>query len=89
MVCTNIKFCLSKHYSADLLKETLTSVKFPNYQNFSDTTEAYDDFIQKIMVAMNKVAPTKERRIKENFQAWFDGEIFEAIKNRDKLLRKF
>ena len=30
-----------------------------------------------------------ERRVKHNSQEWFDGEIFEAIKNRDKLLKKF
>ena len=58
-----IKFHSFKHYSADLLKETLTTINFPNYQNFNDATEAYDDFIQKIMVAIDKVAPIKERRI--------------------------
>ena len=84
----HIKFRSFKHYSADLLKETLTSINFPNYQNFNGATEAYDDFIQKIMVAIDKVAPIKERRIKHNSQEWFDGEISEAIKNRDKLLKK-
>ena len=73
---------------ADLFKETLTSINFPNYQNFNDATEAYDDFIQKIMVAIDKVAPIKERRIKHNSQEWFDGEISETIKNCDKLLKK-
>ena len=58
-------------------------------QNFNDVTEAYDDFIQKIMVAINKVAPIKERTIKHNSQEWFDGEISEAVKNRDKLYKKF
>ena len=43
----------------------------------------------KIAVAIDKVAPIKERRIKHNSQEWFDGEISEAIKNRDKLLKKF
>ena len=84
----HIKFRSFKHYSADLLKETLTSINFPNYQNFNGATEAYDDFIQKIMVAIDKVAPIKERRIKRNSQKWFDVEISEAIKNRDKLLKK-
>ena len=51
-------------------------------------TEAYDDFIQKIMIAIDKVAPMKERRIKHNSQEWFDDEISEAIKNRDELLKK-
>ena len=78
-----------EHYSADLFKETLASINFPNYQNFNDATEAYDNFIQKIMVATDKVAPIKERRIKHNSQEWFDGEISQAIENRDKLLKKF
>ena len=85
----HIKFRSFKHYSADLFKETLTSINFPNYLNFNDATEAYDDFIQKITVATDQLAPIKERRIKHNSQEWFDGEISEAIKNRDKLLKKF
>ena len=40
------------------------------------------------MVAIDKVVPIKERRIKHNSQKWFDVEISEAIKNRDKLLKK-
>ena len=40
------------------------------------------------MVAIDKVAPIKERSIKHNSQEWFDGEISEATKSRDKLLRK-
>ena len=73
---------------ADLLKETLTNLNFPNDQNFNDATESYDYVIQKILVAIDKVAPIKERRIKHNFQEWFDGEISEAIKNCEKLLKK-
>ena len=38
------------------------------------------------MVAIGKV---KERRIKQNSQKQFDGEISKAIKNCDKLLKKF
>ena len=70
----------------DLLRETRTSINFPNYQNFNDTTEVYDDFIQKIMVAIFKVTPIKERTINHISQEWFDGDTFEVIK---KLLKKF
>ena len=77
-----IKFPSFKHYSADLLKENLTSMNFAYYQNFNDAAGAYGDFIQKIMVAIDDVAPIKERKIKHNSQKWFDGEISEAIKNR-------
>ena len=31
----------------------------------------------------------KERRVKQNSQEWFDGEIANEIKNRDKLFIKF
>ena len=64
----HIKFRSFKHYSADIFKETLTSINFPNYLNFNNATEAYDDFIQKIMVAIDKVAPIKERKIIHNSQ---------------------
>ena len=42
------------------------------------------------MVVIDKVAPAKvKKRIKHNSQEWFDGEISEAIKSRDKLFGKF
>ena len=40
------------------------------------------------MVVIGKAAPVKERRIKHNPQESFDGAVSEAIKNRDKLLKK-
>ena len=78
-----------KHYLADHFKETITSINFRNDQSFNDAADAYDGFIQKIMVAIDKVEPVKERRIQQNSQKWFDGKISEAIKNRDKLLKTF
>ena len=41
------------------------------------------------MVAIDKLETIKERMIKYNYQEWLDGEISEAIKNRDKILKKF
>ena len=60
-----------------------------NYQNHNEINEAYNDFIQKIMSVIDKVAAVKERRVKQNSQEWFDGEIVNGIKNRDKLFKKF
>ena len=74
----HIRFRSFKHYSADLFKETLANINFSNYQNFNDATEAYDDFIQKIMIAIDMVARINERRIKHDYQEWFDGEISET-----------
>ena len=70
-----------KNYLADLFEETVASINFPNYQNFNDAAEAY--FIQKIMVAIDKVALIKERRVKHNSEEWFDHETSEAIINCD------
>ena len=78
-----------KHYTADLFEQELSRLNFPNYRNFNDINKAYNDFIQKIMNVIDKVAPLKERRVKQNSQEWFDGEIADEIKNRDKLFRKF
>ena len=36
----HIKFRSFKRYSADLFKETLTGINFPNYLNFNDAIEA-------------------------------------------------
>ena len=83
-----IKFHSFKHYSADLFQEYLTGKKFPNYQNFNDATKAYDDFIQKLMVAIDNAAPITKGKIKHNSQEWFAGEISEAIKNCVKLLKR-
>ena len=40
------------------------------------------------MVTIDKVAPIKERSIKQNSQEWFHGEISKTIKNRDELFKK-
>ena len=41
------------------------------------------------MSVIDKVAPIKERRVKQNSQEWLDGEIADEIKNRNKLFKKF
>ena len=56
----HIKLCLFKYYSIDLFKESLTKIDFLNFQTFNDATEAYDDFIQKIMGALDKVTLLKK-----------------------------
>ena len=83
-----IQFHSFKHYTVDLFEQELSKLNFPNYQNYNEINEAYNDFIQKITSVIDKVAPIKERRVKQNSQEWFDGEIADEIK-RDKLFKKF
>ena len=39
------------------------------------------------MQAVDEIAPYREFRVKGQTEDWFDGEIMERIKNRDKLLK--
>ena len=41
------------------------------------------------MQAIDGIAPYREFRVKGHTEDWFDGEIMERIKNRDKLLKKY
>ena len=60
-----------------------------NYENFSDVNKAFENFIQKLMSFINKLAPFKTTRVKVDSQKWFDGEVLEIIALRDKLFKKF
>ena len=58
--------CLFKHYKVDLFEQDLSKLNFPNCQNYNEIDEAYNDFLQKIISVIDKVAPIKERRVKQN-----------------------
>ena len=47
------------------------------------------DLLNKISNTIDRVATIKETRIKNNTQEWFDNEIAEAIKIREKYFKKF
>ena len=82
-------FLSLKKYKAEAYKEAPGKVHFPDYENFSDVNKAYENFIQKLMSVIDKLAPFKTKRVKGNSQEWFDGEVLESIALRDKLFKKF
>ena len=49
----------------------------------------YVDFAEKLMQAVDEITPYREFRVKGQTEDWFDGEIMERIKIRDKLLKKY
>ena len=51
--------------------------------------KAYENFIQKLMSVIDKLAPFKTKRVKGNSQEWFNGDVLESITLRDKLYKKF
>ena len=82
-----ITFRSLKNYSPEIYEEALRKLKFPNYELFNDIDTAYENFIQKIMAVTDNLAPTKNKRIKGTSQNWFDAEIMEKIKDRDKFFK--
>ena len=78
-----------KNYSPEIFEEALKDLDFPNYENFIDIDIAYTDFTDKLKNLIDKLAPMKQTKIKNNNQEWFDGEIAEKIANREKLFKKF
>ena len=41
------------------------------------------------MTVIDNVAPCKTKQVKGNTQNWFDGEVHEKLKLRDKLFKAF
>ena len=45
--------------------------------------------MEKILIVVNKIAPFRDLRIKDNTQDWFDDEVAKAIKLKEKRLKQF
>ena len=78
-----------KKYTPELLIKELKKINFPNYNIFSNVNIAYLDLVEKILSVVDKIAPFKDLRIKNNTQDWFDDEVAKAIKLREKRLKQF
>ena len=79
-----------KKYTPELLIKELKKINFPNYNIFSNVNIAYLDLMEKIFNVVDKIAPFKDLRIKNNTQDWFDDKVAKAIKiEREKRLKQF
>ena len=58
-----------KHYTVNAFVEKLQKVNFSNYEQFSCIDATYTDFLNELMKVANL---SKEIRIKNNTQEWFD-----------------
>ena len=93
-----IQFRSFKHYAVDLFEQELSKLNFPNYQNYNEINEAYNDFIQKNMSVIGKAAPIKEKRVKQNSQDGLMGKLpiklrivinyLKSLKNQNYTLTK-
>ena len=84
-----VELRIFKNYTVEGFINALSAIPFPNYSLFDNVDTAYTDFLEKISRVINEIAPFKNTRIKHNSQEWFDGEIAEKIRVRNKLFQKF
>ena len=55
-----IKFCWFKHYTVGLFEQELSKLNFPDYENYNDTKETYNEFIQIITGTIDKVVSIRK-----------------------------
>ena len=76
-----------KNYIPELLIEELTKINFPGCNIFSNVNIAYLDLVEKLLSVVDNIAPFKDLRIRSVTQNWFDDEVAETIKLREKSLK--
>jgi len=84
-----IKIRSFKNYDKDTYLKKLNEINLPDLNMSSDLDEIYNSFINQLSEIIDDVAPLREIRVKNNTPDWFDGEIMDEIKNRNKLYQKF
>ena len=78
-----------KNYSDQIFVEQLRAIKFPEYSNYTCVNDAYQDFVTKFLFVIDFVAPIRTLRVKSNTKLWFDIDVLNAIRKRDKHYKKF
>ena len=80
-----LKFRSFKNYAVDSYKEALKQLSVQNYKTFDHGT--YSNFLKKIMTAIDKISPHKNKRVKENTLKWFGTKVLEKLNARDKIFK--
>ena len=75
-----------KNYTPEFFREELTKINFADYNTFSNVNIAYLDLVEIILSVVDKIAPFKDLRVKNNTRDSFDDEVTEVIQLREKRL---
>ena len=78
-----------KNYTKEIFLEKLHNTNFPNYENYQNVDEAYNDFFTKINTIINTIAPEKAMKIRNDAEEWLDEEIHRGIRERNKKFKRF
>lgn len=78
-----------KNYSAEKLNEELRGTNWLDILISTDVNYCLDQFVRLFNLAVDKVAPRRELKVKQTSQPWINPLILSGIKRRDQLLRKY
>ena len=84
-----VKLRSMKNYSADKLNSELRQLDWTDFYQCDDVDLALSIFSVSFTKILDKIAPIKCVRIKQNTEPWITDEILQLIHNRDELLYKF
>ena len=84
-----IKIRSLKNYDKESYQERLKDINLPELDENSNIDDIYGSFAKQLGDVIESVAPLREIRVKNNTPEWFDGEILDEIRNRDKLHKKY
>ena len=76
-----------KNYSDEFFADRSRSIKFPDYSYLCEPCE--QDFVTRFLSAVDSVSPIRTLRVKSNTKPWFDIDVLNATRNRDKHCKKF
>ena len=74
-----------RKYSKESVLERLRKKDLPDYSTFNCIGVTYTNLTTALQDIVNEIAPMKDIRVKGNSKPWFDSNIMEAIRIRDKL----
>ena len=73
----------------EFLWNNLRAIKFPDYSKYTCVNDAYQDFVTQFLAVIDCVGPLRIFLVKYNTKTWFDIDVFNAIRNREKHYKKF
>ena len=77
------------HQRNKKLQRNIGKKRFQDYLKYACINTSYSDFINKIIRAIDSVAPITKVRVKANSKPWFITEIISEIQKRGKLYSRY
>ena len=75
-----------KNYSTENFNEKLSEINWFKVINCDDVDVAWSNFKDLFMSVVDKIAPLKEKRLKQRSEPWITSELLDDIRARDQAL---